>query len=381
MNESGSVLDFLQKMRMSGMPEDEISRKISRYLKKKARETDTPYTGHFELTPLCNLDCKMCYVHLEHDQLKGRKLLSAEEWEGLIQQAVDAGMMRAALSGGECLTYPGFDDVYLFLKSKGIPTTILTNGVLLDRERIRFFQEHRPRKIQVSLYGSSDSAYEEVTGKRVFSSVIGNIVAAKEADLPVKISITPSKYMLADIYDLIKLVKSLDIPYAINLGIMTPREDTGRGDTDHDISIEEYAEIMKYNRMLNNRLHDRPESALPPLGEEETGFANKGLKCGAGRSTFAMNWQGIMNPCTQLTSIAANPLETGFLDAWRSVNSEVKAYPRFRKCDECAYSQACDFCAAENEKQGSRYILNHIWCDRALKMVENGLRMPDPQCD
>ena len=27
---------------------------------QNARENDTPISGCFELTPLCNLDCKMC---------------------------------------------------------------------------------------------------------------------------------------------------------------------------------------------------------------------------------------------------------------------------------------------------------------------------------
>lgn len=40
-----------------------------------ARENDTPISGYFELTPLCNLDCKMCYVHLSDPAVKERMLL------------------------------------------------------------------------------------------------------------------------------------------------------------------------------------------------------------------------------------------------------------------------------------------------------------------
>lgn len=31
---------------------------------KKAFEDGIPISGTFELTPRCNFDCKMCYVHL-----------------------------------------------------------------------------------------------------------------------------------------------------------------------------------------------------------------------------------------------------------------------------------------------------------------------------
>ena len=39
---------------------------------KNARGHDTPISGDFELTPLCNLDCKMCYVHLADPAVKAR---------------------------------------------------------------------------------------------------------------------------------------------------------------------------------------------------------------------------------------------------------------------------------------------------------------------
>lgn len=380
MDNSENIFDFLDEMRKTGTPEELVSRKVISFLQNRARETDTPYSGHFELTPLCNLDCKMCYVHLNNDQLKGKQLLSTTEWITLIQQSIDAGMIKATLSGGECLTYPGFDDVYLYLQSKGITTSILTNGTLLDKRRIDFFQAHRPRKIQISLYGSSDDSYEKVTGKRLFSTVFDNIIRARDAGLPIKISITPSKYLLPDLKNTLHLVNDIKVPYAINIGLMTPRADTKRDIIGHDISIDDYIEILSFNRSLNNRIV-KPgiDISYPDVTGIDT--VNKGVKCGAGRSTFAINWLGIMNPCTQMNSIVSHPLRDGFKSAWKSINIEVKSFPRFIDCENCKYSNICNYCAAENEKLGSRYILNKIWCEKTWKMVSCGLRIPDSQCD
>ena len=377
---SESIFDLIEGMKKADTSEDVVYRKVSAFLQGRARETDTPYSGHFELTPLCNLDCKMCYVHLDSNQIKSNRLLSADEWICLMQQAIDAGMAKASLSGGECLTYPDFNKVYLYLKSKGIAISVLTNGVLLDRERIQFFLKHKPRKIQVSVYGTSDDAYERVTGNKVYSAVINNIIAAKNAGLPIKVSITPSRYMRGDIKNIIQTVKDLDIPYAINIGIMTPRRGTEREKTEHDISIDEYIEVIRYNRAINGRTLN-PAEAIEPLDTKGTDVVNEGLRCGAGRSTFSINWLGIMNPCTQMSSIASNPLLVGFENAWKSNNIEVKSFPRFIDCVKCKYSYACDFCAAENEKLGSRYLLNKKWCDKTRKMVSYGLRVPNTQCD
>jgi len=69
-------------------------------LSDKAFKQDVPLNGNFELTPLCNLDCKICYVHLQDPSVRHR-MLSGEQWIALMQQAIDRGMMVALLTGGE----------------------------------------------------------------------------------------------------------------------------------------------------------------------------------------------------------------------------------------------------------------------------------------
>lgn len=40
------------------------------FLLRRAAKTDVPITGSFELTPLCNLNCKMCYVRMNRTEQK-----------------------------------------------------------------------------------------------------------------------------------------------------------------------------------------------------------------------------------------------------------------------------------------------------------------------
>lgn len=96
---------------------------------KKARKTDTPISGSFELTPLCNLDCKMCYVHLTDPTVKAR-MLSGDQWIDLMGQAIDHGMINALLTGGECLTHPDFVKIYMYLIEQGVSVRLKTNGIL-----------------------------------------------------------------------------------------------------------------------------------------------------------------------------------------------------------------------------------------------------------
>ena len=65
---------------------------VRNFLSFQARDKAIPISGSFELTPLCNLDCKMCYVHLQPNQIKqSERLLTVTEWKKIISEAVDAG--------------------------------------------------------------------------------------------------------------------------------------------------------------------------------------------------------------------------------------------------------------------------------------------------
>ena len=159
------------------------------YLEPKAREQGVPMHGSFELTPLCNFNCKMCYVHLTKEQMRERSLLTTDQWKEIMRQASEAGMIRATLSGGECLSYPGFKELFLFLHSLGCEVSIITNASLINKEWVQFFKDHMPSIIQITLYGCNDEVYERVTGQRAFKTVIKNIQNAVEAKLPVALNI------------------------------------------------------------------------------------------------------------------------------------------------------------------------------------------------
>ena len=135
-----------------------------------------------------------------------RKLLTVEQWKSLIKQAVDAGMMYATLTGGECLTYPGFDEIYLYLQSFGVRVTILTNALLLNEERIRFFKKHPPKGFQISFYGSCQEEYEEVTGVRAFDTILHNIRKCQEAGFLMSLAITPNRFLRNCGKDLLRLI-------------------------------------------------------------------------------------------------------------------------------------------------------------------------------
>lgn len=54
---------------------------ITEYLHAKAARQGIPLSGTFELTPLCNMNCRMCYVRMSREQQEAiRPLRTAAQW-------------------------------------------------------------------------------------------------------------------------------------------------------------------------------------------------------------------------------------------------------------------------------------------------------------
>ena len=328
-----------------------------------------PLHGIFELTPLCNFNCKMCYVHLDKKQFSGHNLLPVSQWKQLADFARDAGMMTLALTGGECLTYPDFDELYIHLVSSGVKVLIMSNGYFIDKNRIKLFQEYKPLMIQVSIYGSSEDAYERVTGVRAFSRVYENILNIRDAGLKISLSITPSKYMRNDIENLINLAEKIHIKYGVNPQLMLPREETGR--TKEDLSVDEYLNIYRFLKSIHNEdIHTVDWSRIPE--ENHGGPQRYGIRCGAGRSSFGIKYDGTMCPCLSLTEITAQPLKIGFENAWAQINSAAEKYALPLECGDCIYQKRCLSCVAVHKSAPVAGHCDPSVCERMKKLVQEG---------
>ncbi len=370
-----SLVDYIGDLKSQGASDKEIRNSYNRYIEIKARTNKIPLHGKFELTPFCNLDCKMCYVHLDSKQFQKSDLIPADTWKKVINDARQAGMIYSTLTGGECLTYPAFDDIYLYLHNRGIIPCIMTNGLLMDQERIKFLKKFPPYLIQITLYGSSDDAYERVTGHRVFHTIYHNLEMLRESQLKVRLTITPSSFMQEDIQLLLETAQSLRIPYGINANLIEPRENTGR----HleDLEIGQYIEIYRIWKDLRQEKLVSIDSAELPI-ENMEGDKSFGLQCGAGSSSFTIQYNGKMSPCPSLGDVTTNPLQEGFLQAWHKLNKLVKEYPIPCECAECVYRDCCLLCPAIHNNAHNPGHRDPRICERTKWLIREGfIQLPE----
>ena len=381
MQKSSEGFTFLDELYRSNGKQVQNFESFFFYLDKKSREKGIPLCGQFELTPLCNFSCRMCYVHLEAEQLAGRKILPVQVWKDLMHQAWEAGMMKATLTGGECLTYPGFDELFLYLHSLGCEVSVLTNGFLLDDKRIEFFVKHRPDCIQITLYGWNEDVYERVTGQRAFRTVTENVRKAIEAGLNVKLTVTPSGYLGEDVLETIRMAGSITKNFRVNSAIFIPREETGRSQQRDNPDKDLYVRIDRVLKEMNGlAVKEIDADRLPPIGGPHHTCEECGLRCGGGRSTFTVNWEGTLLACNGLDRIRAYPLKDGFREAWTRVNLEARSYPRIPECEGCAYEKVCVSCAAIMRQYAEPGKQPAELCETVRYYVSRGV-MQVPACE
>jgi len=335
-------------------------------LTESSRKMDFPSHGSFELTPLCNLDCKMCYIHLQDPSVKQR-MLSGDQWISIMQEAVKRGMLSALLTGGEALTHPDFHRIYMFLLENGVSPRLKSNGLLLNKENLDFLKKYPPYLIDVSLYGCDSESYIAVTGHDAFATVRENVRAAIDAGLCVRLMITPSKYMQPWTEKVMAFAKSFGAAKVIvNNLLIDAREETGRSKEDFDLSPAENSEIHKKKQELFplKFMPAEEEERIYGKIEKHADVSEHGLYCNGGRTGFAVSWDGTMLPCLDFPRelLSANPLRDGFDAAWKAINQGVREYAVPLKCHSCPINTKCHYCPTQHGKCSLKHECNGSVC-------------------
>ena len=371
-----SAFELLEDLKREGITGDEKKKIFDKYIFMQAQMRRIPVNVGFELTPLCNFDCKMCYVHLTKAQVgKEGNILSTEQWLDIMKQAVDAGMLHADLTGGECLTHPGFKKLYTYLKSQAVKVAILTNGQLLTEEIVDFLALDPPEIVQITVYGSDDDAYENVTGRRAFTEVRQAVERLKERKIKTVLTITPSRYTQKDIHTLLEVVRGMGIQYSVGDMSLPAREDTGRAIEDFIPEVDLCARLRMDEQSYRKKNYSTFEKhPIVKIDRIPKGYkADEGIPCASGRRACHINWKGEMQPCIPFHTITRSVLEHGYVVAWEWIRDTMRGWKPPQKCSSCKLQAKCTTCAAEKTSGVLNGPVNQAVCQRYTRYLEAGI--------
>ena len=138
---------------------------LIRKLSRQASNKKIPLNGAFELTPRCNFNCRMCYIHKQSNDCSCvDRELTTDQWIRLASDARDAGMLNLVLTGGEIFLRKDFETIYESVARMGFNITLYTNASLIDSKKAKWLGRIPPTAMEITLYGASAETYEKICG-------------------------------------------------------------------------------------------------------------------------------------------------------------------------------------------------------------------------
>lgn len=303
---------------------------------EKAFADGIPISGTFELTPRCNFDCKMCYVHLKLDQIPrhGREL-TAKEWLRIAEEARGAGTTWLCITGGEPLLHPEFPEIWRQLTRMGFFLTLQTNGSLIQDKTAELLEQYPPRQVKITLYGTSNEVYHAVCGvEKGFDRVNDGIHTLMSMGIPVELVGTIIRQNEADAQRMAFYAYRHRLPWAATSGI---RPSLRGADTDAGaVRITEKLEEQK-RAEIQERI--RTGKFIDPDRKPAT-------YCKDYRLGYWVLWDGTMRFCSFMDQPNIPARDLPFAEAWGRLLDYEETLDWPRECKTCEAAKVCFKCAA-----------------------------------
>lgn len=341
------------------IPHDIPNHQLTEYLYSKASRAKIPLSGCFELSPVCNFACRMCYIRKtpkevqEHD----RPILQLEDWLRIAREGREQGLLYLLLTGGEPFLWPDFWKLYDALIDMGMLVAINTNGSLIDDAAVEHLKAKPPRRINITLYGASDATYKRLCGAtQVFSRVDRAIRVLKEAGISVKLNCSLTPANACDQEKIIEYAHRNQLNLAMTTYMFPPvRRDPNMVGVNERFTPEEAAEYRMRSFLLQyggeayqKYLVDICSGSVDPPGLEEgcVDPVDGRIRCRAGKSTFWITWDGWLTACGMMPEPKVDLKDLDFPSAWQRITELAAQTCLSGVCDKCSNSKICYPCAA-----------------------------------
>ena len=322
-----------------------------------------PFMVSYSITTKCNLKCKHCYS--DSVEQASPDELSTEEAFHLIDELSNWGIGLLIIDGGEPLCREDLLDVVKYASSKGIRTTIGSNGTLIDQPMAKKLVEAGVMAVAISVDGADARTHDSFRGVGgAFQQTLRGIEACRNVSLPFQLNMVIRKDNLSQLEDMLRLALDLGANAAELFDLVAAGRAKGES-RDQILSLGERRQAME---LLANTQQDYPliirVPACPmyPLLLQQKHVQLKhfpaemlkrvpyfGRGCAAGMpgGYVMIQSNGEVNPCMLLQVNLGNIREQSIISIWG--NSPVLAQLRRREllkgeCGNCTYRDSCSGC-------------------------------------
>lgn len=305
-----------------------------------------PITLQFELTGQCNLSCAHCYNRSgDADRIT---LMTPEKWCDLARMIVkDGGIFQCIISGGEPLLLGDhLFDIMDILHDDGTSFVVITNGYLLNKEKVKKFSKYRYFWFQISIDGHCAEIHDSFRGVRgSWERAIQGALEITQQGIPLTIAHSTTPESLKYLEDMVELAYQIGAS-SIILGEIMP---SGRAISNPNLI---------FSKEQRNYLYQKIDELSKKYYGKITINRAAGLKTQMARYVSEVNGGGIIRPNGDFRLdcmapfIIGNVLETPLKKMWQAKGINAWQSPKVQE-----YIQSIQ----DSQQMGN--IRNHVDTD------------------
>jgi PqqA peptide cyclase len=169
---------------------------------------DRPLGLLAELTYRCPLGCPYCSnpTSLRHDAAE----LTTNEWQRVIREAAELGVLHVHFSGGEPLLHPGLVELVAAARAAGLYTNLLTSGIPFSRAPAESLRAAGLDHVQLSLQGDEAELADPIAGRRSHVEKLAAARLIRELGWPLTLNVVLHRTNVSRIPQLVALAEELD---------------------------------------------------------------------------------------------------------------------------------------------------------------------------
>ena len=326
-------------------------------------QVQPPFMVSYSITTKCNLKCKHCYSDSVEQAAPDE--LSTDEAFRLMDDLSHWGIGLLIIDGGEPLCREDLLGIVKYASSKGIRTTIGSNGTLIDKSMATKLVEAGVMAVAISIDGADAQTHDSFRGiSGAFEETTKGVEACRNASLPFQLNMVIRKDTLSQLEDMLRLA----VEYGANAAELFDLVAAGRAKEECKEQVLNPDERRQSMELLADAQVDYPliirVPACPmyPLLLQQKNIKPKhfpvemlrrvpyyGRGCAAGMPMgyIMVQSNGEVNPCMLLQTDLGNIREQSIVSIWE--NSPVLAQLRQRQllkgiCGQCTYRDSCSGC-------------------------------------
>jgi radical SAM protein with 4Fe4S-binding SPASM domain len=338
---------------------------------------------NLEVTARCNNNCRHCYINVPADSREAKKKeLSFEKIKDVVDQACSIGTLWCLITGGEPLLRDDFEEIYIYLKKKGLLISVFTNATLINRSHIDLFKKWPPRNIDVTVYGVTEKTYEKVTRTPgSFNRFMRGLNLLLNAGIPVSLKAMAIQSNKGEFEEIARFCREksnapfrFDPLLHLRLDGDPKRNQEIRNQrlTPKEITVFEQQDTIRFQAMkkgCDNLIHTPFEGNGEPFI----------FRCGTGLSECTIGYDGTFRLCSSLMhpdcvfdlnkGRLAEAL-TEFVPVVRDMRSVSRDF--LKNCRKCPIVNLCHWCPAHAFLEVGRLDSPvNYFCDVANARKEN----------